>query len=226
MVQSIRKVNLPVITLLFLLLLSQQSYSQDVLPTPSPSPSSIPFQRDITSIITPSGLITEDVRLSSPDEYALMVIPEGTRLLDIHGEPLSHVELRSLDSPPVDIPGVDIGSIAYSFGPEGASLDPPTTLTIKYNAKAFIESVLEEELVIVRLDQKTEEWIDVSESIVDTDNKLVSIDIDQLHTFAIRGNLSPPVPFNPWLILVIILWLLGTFGLLTYMNIRKKRRQQ
>ncbi len=221
--------RLIVIALLVLTLFPAIAYTQEESPTqtqtPPPSPTPALNTNDISEIITPSGLITESIPLSSADGRCNMVISANTRLLAGSGEPIQYIELQSLDEPPVKLPGEDIGSIAYYFGPEGTTLDPPSMLAIKYNSVSFPEGIAEEDLLIVYLDSNRQKWIEIPDSTVNVGSNTITTAVDHLATFAIRSPSSRSIPFNLWLIPLIVLWLAAMFKLIVYINSRMEKKK-
>ena len=97
-------------------------------PTPTPAPRVYQLRLDA------GGSLATDVRVVSDDGLAVLTLARGTKVIDAQGQPLSSVTLatRALQLR-VDIAVV---SSAYEFGPEGAALDPPASLTIRYDPRA------------------------------------------------------------------------------------------
>jgi len=112
--------------------------------TPAPTP---PIQQDLptpTPVAPPKvyvlaldtvGRLTEGVRVISEDGQAVLSLAQGTAVTDAEGQHLSSVTVtaRRLTQ------RLDIGYVgsSYEFGPQGATLDPPASLTVNYNPKAY-----------------------------------------------------------------------------------------
>lgn len=201
------------------------AYTQEeTTQTPIPSPTPVVNTNDLTDIITPSGLIQEDILLSSDDKRAEMRIPAGSILLSINREPIQYIEFQTLNKPPIKLPGEDIGSIPYYFGPEGTTVDPPSTLLIRYNSINFPEGIVEEDLLIVYLDSKKKKWIEMPYSIVNAGSDTITVEVSHLTTFAIYSPSSRTIPFNLWLIPIIVIWLAIIFRVIVYINSRSEKK--
>jgi hypothetical protein len=82
-----------------------------------------------------TGALAEDVQLVSEDGLALLSLPRGTKVLDAGGEPVASIAVTLADIPPASDTFARVGE-GYKFGPEGATLDPPVSLTISYDPHA------------------------------------------------------------------------------------------
>ena len=81
-----------------------------------------------------TGVLTEDVQVVSDDGLAVLKVPRGTKVLDAQGQPLAAITVTAMRLPLRD-DAAWVG-VAYEFGPEGATLDPPAPLTISYDPRA------------------------------------------------------------------------------------------
>ncbi len=98
------------------------------IPTPTPTPAPRVYQLALGT----GGSLGQDVH--SEDDLALLSLARGTKVVDAQGQPLSSVTVTARRlTQRVDIAYV---GLAYEFGPEGATLDPPASLTINYNPRA------------------------------------------------------------------------------------------
>ena len=102
---------------------------QDI-PTPTPTPAPIVYQLTLGT----GGSLTEDARVVSGDGRAVLSLAKGTKLTDAQGQPLASIRLTAKRLPLRP----DVGVVGlYEFQPNGATLDPPATLTIGYDPKAY-----------------------------------------------------------------------------------------
>jgi len=139
--------------------------------------------------ISDDGEILEEIVATSEDENVTMTIPEGTIALDIEGEPLETLE-AAVDPSPPEPPEAAYLIGAYDFGPDGATFDPPITLTWSYDPETLPEEV---DLVIAYYDELNEEWVWVT-CEVDTVNNTITASIAHFTTFAI---IAVPVELPP-----------------------------
>jgi len=82
-----------------------------------------------------TGALTEDVQVVSQDGLAVLSLPRGTKVLDAQGQPLASITVTFADILSVSATFARVGE-GYKFGPEGATLDPPASLTINYDPHA------------------------------------------------------------------------------------------
>ncbi|MCL0046603.1 hypothetical protein M1N18_01320, partial [Dehalococcoidales bacterium] len=139
--------------------------SVTIVPPPPPPPPVVvpPGVTDVTGFITPDGVFTETVTAKSEDGLVQLRIDEGTIGL-IDGEPLPEISILEMEVPPD--PPVDsaVIGLVYDFGPDGATFEPPVTLTFTYDPALIPEGVAEENLVIAMWDAG--EWVNLV-SVVD-----------------------------------------------------------
>lgn len=143
--------------------------------------------------ISDEGEILETVEATSADGMLTITIPEGTIALDEDGEPLSSLTVDVDPSPPDPPEDANIIGLAYDFGPEGATFDPPITFTWSYDPDALPEDVAEEDLVIAYYDEDAGEWLELP-CVVDTENNTVTASVSHFTTFAIITRVVPPPP--------------------------------
>ncbi|MBA7668529.1 hypothetical protein ES703_76641 [subsurface metagenome] len=79
--------------------------------------------------ISSDGEILKTIEATSADGMLTITIPEDTIALDKDGEPLESLEAAVDESPPDPPKDAHIIGLAYDFGPDGATFDPPTTFT-------------------------------------------------------------------------------------------------
>jgi len=145
-------------------------------------------------LISSEGEILETIEATSEDEYVTITIEAGTIALDIEGEPMETLTGAVEPSPPE--PPEDAYLIgAYDFGPDGATFDPPITLTWSYDPETLPEDV---DLVIAYYDEVNEEWVWVP-CEVDTENNIITASVAHFTTFAIIAPIPPLIPaaFTP-----------------------------
>jgi len=79
--------------------------------------------------ISSSGEILETIEATSEDGALTLTIPEGTIALDEDDNSLTTLEAEVDTSPPPPPEDTSIIGVAYDFGPDGITFNPPITLT-------------------------------------------------------------------------------------------------
>ncbi len=165
-------------------------YSPPIIGAPPPPPAPEPGTTDVSDVVSPEGVFQAPVEAPSDDGVAAVVIPEGTVGLTAEGEPLEEVIVQRMEEPPPPPPTAARVGLAYSFGPEGATFDPPVTITISYDPASLPPGFDETKLTLAVWDEATGEWVDVP-TTVDTVNKTLSTRVSH---FSIYAALAPQTP--------------------------------
>jgi len=147
------------------------------------------FGTEASSPISSSGEILEKIEATSEDGTLTLTIPEGTIALDKDGNPLTSLEAEVDTSPPPPPKDASIIGLAYNFGPDEATFDPPITLTWSYDPNDIPEGVAEEDLVVAWYDEAANKWVEL-DCIVDTGNNTITASIEHFTTFAIMGMVA------------------------------------
>jgi len=185
----------------------ESSFITTALPTPAPAPADgggggAPpsystktdlFGTDKTIYTNYKGKLKRTVEATSEDGLLTMTIPKDTIALDKGGKRLKTVEVAVNESPPDPPEDVCVIGLAYSFGPNGATFNPPMTLTWSYDPDALPEGVAEEDLVLAFYDEDAGEWVEL-DGVVDTENNTVTASVAHFTTIAIIGTVVVPEP--------------------------------
>ena len=99
-------------------------------------------------------------------------------------------------SPPPPPKDASIIGLAYDFGSDEATFDPPVTLTRSYDPNGIPEGVAEEGLGLAWYDGAGDKWVEL-DCVVDTENNTITASIEHFTTFAIIGAVIPPEPLEP-----------------------------
>jgi len=145
--------------------------------------------------ISKTGEILKTIEATSEDGMLTITIPKGTIALGKDGKRLETLEAAVDETPPDPPADANIIGLAYDFGPDGATFDPPITLTFSYDPDALPEGVAEEDLVLAYYDQEAGEWVEL-DCVVDTVNNVITASVPHFTTFAIIG-VVPPVVVPP-----------------------------
>ncbi len=125
----------------------------------------------------------------SEDKIISITIPDGATALDGEGNPLTEVEFVAAESVPDPPEGVSIVGPPYQLGPDGATFDPPVTLTWSYDPADIPDGVAEEDLVIAYYDEDAARWQEL-EFEIDPGSDTLTTYIDRFSTFAVIAPLS------------------------------------
>ena len=150
------------------------------------------FGVSFTFSIDKYGKILETIKFTSKDGKFTLTIPKGTIALDKYGDPLETLEADVDESPPDPPEDAHIIGLAYNFGPDGATFDPPITVEFTYDPDDLPEDLEDEEdLVIAYYDEDDDEWVEL-DCVVDTVNNTITASVSHFTTFAIIGAVTPP----------------------------------
>ncbi len=140
--------------------------------------------------ISNDGEIQETIEATSEAGDLTIVIEEGTIALDEDGEPLDTLEIIVDETPPDPPEDAYVIGLAYDFGPDGATFDPPLIMTYTLDLDDLPEGIAPEDLVIAYWDG--DEWVEL-DSDVDVENSTITIESEVEHftTFAVIGRVAP-----------------------------------
>jgi len=140
--------------------------------------------------VTSGGEFTRDVNAESEDGNVVLTINEGTVGLDEHGRPLVSIEINEIDDPPDPPEESNRIGLTYDLEPDGATFDPPVSLTFHYDPDEIPEGVSEESLVIAMWDEDTGEWVDL-ECTVDPETNTITAKVSHFTPFSVVAFTHP-----------------------------------
>jgi len=139
--------------------------------------------------VSSDGEVKEKIEATSDDGRLRLTIDRGTIAKD-----MKTLEAAIDESPPDPPADAHIISLAYDFGPDGATFNPPVTLEWSYDPDALPEGVAEGDLVIAYYDEVSGKWVEL-ECVVDTTNNKITASVPHFTTFVIIGAVRPvPAP--------------------------------
>jgi len=155
------------------------------------------------------GSIWKEIEGNSQDGNLTITISEGTIALDEDGKRLETLGVVIDETPPDPPEDSSIIGLAYDFSPDGATFDPPITLTWSYDPEALPEGVAEEDLVIAYYDEAADEWVEL-DCVVDTANNIITAEVNHFTTSAIIGTVpvgeevvGVPIPGEEEVVVVV-----------------------
>ncbi|MFC2024707.1 hypothetical protein ACFLTJ_03970 [Chloroflexota bacterium] len=130
---------------------------------------------------------------TSQDKMLSVLVPEGTTARNKAGAPFSGLQFRFTDTSPALPPGGSMVGPAYDIGPDGATFDPPITLSWNYDPLNIPPGVAEEALAINYYDETAEEWLELP-SQVEAVSDTITASVAHFSTFAMMcyPDLSQP----------------------------------
>jgi len=146
----------------------------------------IPEERHIL-VTDYSGKVYKSVEATSSDGMLTIYIPEGTLIKYENGQGLHNLEVNVSDNPPPPPEGANIIGLPYNFEPDGATFDPPITLTFTYDPGDLPEGVDEGALVLAFYDEETGVWVEL-DCICDPDTHCIIACVSHFTQFAILGK--------------------------------------
>jgi hypothetical protein len=170
-------------------------------PPPTPPPAAPPVTPTIDAnlfgsahrfSISTNGEVLETITATSPDGKLTITIPAGT-VARKDGKPLSSLTVDVDPSPPDPPEGDTIIGLVYDFGPEGATFDPPITITFAYDPDEVPEGA---ELLVVVWDEDADEWVEVEaeDYTVSTETNTITLLVSGFSKYAIIARGAPALP--------------------------------
>ncbi|MDP3879409.1 MAG: hypothetical protein Q8Q07_03775, partial [Dehalococcoidales bacterium] len=141
-------------------------------------------------VLNAQGEVISSSVLTSTDGQAKILIPAGTKMLR-NGSALSAITCAQTASPP-EPPADNIIVAGYNFGPDGATFNPPITLTLHFNIADLPAGTLLSELQLAFWDGTT--WQILSNSQVDAATGQISAQVSHFTHFAILSAVPPVTP--------------------------------
>lgn len=167
-------------------------------PPTTPTPTPEPGTTDVSDVVSTTGNFTETVIASSVDNLVVLTIDEGVIGLTAEGEPLTEITIAEMTNPPEPPTESNIIGLTYDFGPDGATFEPPITVTFTYDPLDLLEDVNEEDLIIAYYDTATSSWVTLEDIVVDTVNNTITAKISHFTAFAVIAPPAPtPAPTTP-----------------------------
>jgi len=125
-------------------------------------------------------------QISTTDGNIFFSVDAGTKLLDAQNQPITQITASIPTSMPAP-PSQNAIVLPYDFGPDGATFEPPMTLTLKYDPATLPQGVNESTLYIAYWDGS--QW-QVLPSTVDTVAKTLTVMISHFTDYAVMVPLA------------------------------------
>lgn len=148
-------------------------------------------------------IITEaPISVPSTDGNVTVDVPTGTTMQDADGNAIGTVTVTEM--PPESMPEqpeeAEVIGLTYDFEPDGATFDPPITLTFNYTDGDIPEGANEGELVVAYYDEASGKWVEIP-CVVDPTTNTITAQVAHFTAFAViikdEDVSAVPVPTTP-----------------------------
>jgi hypothetical protein len=147
----------------------------------------------VGSVTTSGGVFTSSVSFQSSDQNLTVDIPQGTTGTTAAGDPLPQVRITPVSVPPA--PPADMGFIGltYDLEPDGATFDPPITITFTYNPAWIPAGLGPENLTVGYYDTDSGQWVmlGASDITIDPVTGTVSARVSHWTQFSVMAYAAP-----------------------------------
>ena len=147
----------------------------------------------VTGVTTSGGEFTETTTLKSADNDLSLVIPEGTVGQTADGDRLAKVSITKVIGPPAPPEDNDFIGLTYDLEPDGATFDPPITITFTYNPNWIPSGLGPENLDLRYYDEDTKTWIplDPKDITIDPNTNTISAQISHFTYYSVMVHTAP-----------------------------------
>jgi len=168
------------------------TYQEAEEPSPSTGPSAgaAPGSTYVSDKVMSNGQFIASVTAKSDDKLCSVAIAKDTIGLNKYGNPLTKITVVHTDEPPTPPKHHNIMGLAYEFGPDGATFNPPITVTFTYDESLIPAEVDEANLVIAVWNATTGDW-DKLDSVVDTATNTITAKISHFSTLTVLVSTRP-----------------------------------
>jgi len=159
----------------------EPEYREESEPPPKPAVG------DVSDIVDEAGVFTRLFTFKSEDKQVNLSIPKGTTGKTKEDEPLSEITITKVKRPPDPSADTRFIGLTYNFEPDGATFDPPITLSFSYNPLWIPKEVGPENLTIAYWDEDAGEWVefDAKDITIDTEKNTISAQISHFTYFSV-----------------------------------------
>ncbi|MFC2065829.1 CARDB domain-containing protein [Chloroflexota bacterium] len=145
---------------------------------------------NLTEVTTAQGRITQEVIALSEDKVSKLTIAKNTIAKNKAGSLLHHITMKPMTQPPATPADSSFATLVYDFGPDGATFDPPVTLTITYDPDDLPKGVDEKNLIIAMWDSAASKWVELDSTINPGDNTITA-PVSHFTAFTVVASTHP-----------------------------------
>jgi len=160
---------------------------------PAAPPRTEPKTQDVSGITNAQGVFTEPFTLEARDGRASVTIDEGTVGRTSAGQPIEEITITRVDDPPALPADSNVVGFAYDFEPDGATFEPPITLTFTYGPSQIPAGADAENLVIMYWDEDAGEWTELAaeDITIDPVTNTITARVSHFTYFSIVAHTGP-----------------------------------
>ena len=144
----------------------------------------LPGVTNVIDSVTYSGRFTEDITAKSDDGEVKLNISKGTIGKKKGGQSLRIITMTKMGEPPAPPADSDVIGLVYDCSPDGATFDPPISMTFKYDPSLIPAGTSEENLVVAFWDEEADEWVELA-GTVDPDSNTITAEVSHFTAFTI-----------------------------------------
>jgi hypothetical protein len=151
---------------------------------------STPGYTNVTEYVTSTGRFTKEVIAKSEDDKVELDISKDTIGKNRAGQPLRNITITKKKSPPAPPSQSSFIELAYDIGPDGATFEPPISITLSYDPDEIPAGVAEDNLVIVIWNEEDDIWEELP-CTVDAAKNTIIASVSHFTYFAILAYTRP-----------------------------------
>ena len=146
---------------------------------------------NVMESVTETGRFTVDVTARGEDGKVELTIHKNTIGKNRMGALLSHITIVEKEAPPAPPTDSNVIGLVYNIGPDGATFDPPITMTFTYDPALMPEGVAEKNLVIAIWDKEADEWVVIADCTVSPEANTITAKVSHFTAFTILAYTRP-----------------------------------
>jgi hypothetical protein len=143
-----------------------------------------------------NGVFTQNANIISEDKACQLTIQTGTQALKSFGDPLSSILMKESETPPPLPANNSFVGAAYDLRPDGATFDPPITITFTYKPSDIPAGMTEDNMVIAYYDGTGWNILE-GPFTIDKTNHTISAPIAHFTDFAVITSPTPAAAEEP-----------------------------
>jgi hypothetical protein len=149
------------------------------------APTPTPGINNVASVVNSEGVFTANFTAQSEDGKAQLTIKSGVTGKTRDGRTLSQISMLRMSNPPAPPPDTSFIGLVYDIGPDGATFNPPITLTITYDPALIPTGLDQNKLGVAFWDSTTSKWVMLEGATVNTATHTISVPVSHFTPFAI-----------------------------------------
>lgn len=146
-----------------------------------------------SGVTTSGGVFTQAVSFQSSDKNLKVDIPRNTVGKTKGGDPLPEVRITAVPLPPDPPKNAGFIGLSYDLEPDGATFDPPITITFTYNENWLPSGLSPESLDVGYYDTDTGQWVmlDAKDLTIDPVTKTIKAKISHFTYYSVIARMAP-----------------------------------